>query len=113
MDAPIPAQKAPYNITVEEGKRYFWCACGRSGARWLVLVGVAMLSGCGWVSGWFSSSSPSAPKPEERPVASCPSAVILRPLGQTAVFGAGQPRQPAGVAFYGVLSEVDAQCERS
>jgi len=31
MDAPIPAQKAPYNITVEEGKRYFWCACGRSG----------------------------------------------------------------------------------
>jgi CDGSH-type Zn-finger protein len=30
MDAPIPAQKAPYNFTVEEGKRYFWCACGRS-----------------------------------------------------------------------------------
>jgi len=72
-----------------------------------------MLSGCGWVSGWFSSSPPSAQQPEERPVASCPSAVILRPLGQTAVFGAGQPRQPAGVAFYGVLSEVDAQCERS
>src|SRR5439155_18726904 len=85
---------------------------GLGGARWLVLVGVAMLSGCGWVSGWFSSSS-AAPKPEERPVASCPSAVILRPLGQTALFGAGQPRQPAGVAFYGVLSEVDARCERS
>jgi CDGSH iron-sulfur domain-containing protein 3 len=31
MQAPIPAQKAPYNVTVEEGKRYFWCACGRSG----------------------------------------------------------------------------------
>jgi CDGSH-type Zn-finger protein len=30
MAAPIPAQKAPYNVTVEEGKRYFWCACGRS-----------------------------------------------------------------------------------
>lgn len=30
MDAPIPAQKAPYNVTVEEGQRYFWCACGRS-----------------------------------------------------------------------------------
>ena len=30
MDAPIPAQKAPYNVTVEEGKRYVWCACGRS-----------------------------------------------------------------------------------
>ena len=31
MAEPIPAQKAPYNVTVEEGKRYFWCACGRSG----------------------------------------------------------------------------------
>jgi CDGSH-type Zn-finger protein len=30
MDAPIPAQKEPYNFTVEVGKRYFWCACGRS-----------------------------------------------------------------------------------
>jgi CDGSH-type Zn-finger protein len=30
MDAAIPAQKAPYGVTVEEGKRYFWCACGRS-----------------------------------------------------------------------------------
>lgn len=30
MDGPIPAQKAPYNVTVEKGKRYFWCACGRS-----------------------------------------------------------------------------------
>jgi CDGSH-type Zn-finger protein len=30
MDAPIPAQKSPYGVTVEAGKRYFWCACGRS-----------------------------------------------------------------------------------
>ena len=30
MDAPIPAQKAPYGVEVEAGKRYFWCACGRS-----------------------------------------------------------------------------------
>ena len=33
MDAPIPAQKEPYNFTVEAGKRYFWCACGRSGKQ--------------------------------------------------------------------------------
>ena len=33
MDAAIPAQKAPYNFTVEEGKRYFWCACGRSNTQ--------------------------------------------------------------------------------
>jgi len=30
MDAPIPAQKAPYSFSVEAGRRYFWCACGRS-----------------------------------------------------------------------------------
>ena len=30
MDAPIPAQKAPYGVVVEAGKKYFWCACGRS-----------------------------------------------------------------------------------
>lgn len=27
---PIPAQKAPYAVEVEAGRRYFWCACGRS-----------------------------------------------------------------------------------
>ena len=30
MAEPIPAQKEPYGINVEAGKRYFWCACGRS-----------------------------------------------------------------------------------
>lgn len=29
-DAPQIAQKAPFPIEVEEGKTYFWCACGRS-----------------------------------------------------------------------------------
>jgi len=29
-EEPIPAQKEPYGINVEAGKRYFWCACGRS-----------------------------------------------------------------------------------
>jgi CDGSH-type Zn-finger protein len=24
------AQKGPFGVEVEEGKRYFWCACGRS-----------------------------------------------------------------------------------
>ena len=33
MADPIPAQKAPYNVTVESGKRYFWCACGRSASQ--------------------------------------------------------------------------------
>ena len=30
MAEPIPAQKAPYKVAVEAGKRYVWCACGRS-----------------------------------------------------------------------------------
>lgn len=30
MAEPIIAQKAPYPVEVEEGKDYYWCACGRS-----------------------------------------------------------------------------------
>ena len=33
MDGPIPAQKEPYGVNVEAGKRYFWCACGRSASQ--------------------------------------------------------------------------------
>src|SRR5215472_10359636 len=33
MDGPIPAQKEPYGVNVEAGKRYFWCACGRSATQ--------------------------------------------------------------------------------
>ena len=30
MSEPIIAQKAPFAVEVEEGKNYFWCACGKS-----------------------------------------------------------------------------------
>lgn len=30
MSDPVVAQKAPFPVEVEEGKTYFWCACGRS-----------------------------------------------------------------------------------
>ena len=30
MSEPIIAQKAPFAVEVEEGKNYFWCACGQS-----------------------------------------------------------------------------------
>lgn len=30
MSGPIPAQKSPYPATVEAGREYWWCACGRS-----------------------------------------------------------------------------------
>ena len=29
-EAPVVAQKAPYKIGVEDGKSYWWCACGKS-----------------------------------------------------------------------------------
>lgn len=61
------------------------------------------LSGCG-MSLPFVSSKPAVP---------CPSAVILRPLANTAVFGPVAERRPDNVAFYGLLSEVDAKCDYS
>jgi CDGSH-type Zn-finger protein len=30
MTSPVVAQKAPYSTTVEAGKSYWWCSCGRS-----------------------------------------------------------------------------------
>ncbi len=30
MIVPIPAQKAPYGVELAPGKKYLWCACGRS-----------------------------------------------------------------------------------
>ena len=30
MAEPIIAQKAPYEVDVESGKEYWWCACGAS-----------------------------------------------------------------------------------
>jgi CDGSH-type Zn-finger protein len=32
-EKPIPAQFEPFRVAVEEGKRYFWCACGRSASQ--------------------------------------------------------------------------------
>lgn len=29
-DEPVIAQKSPYQIALEEGKSYAWCACGKS-----------------------------------------------------------------------------------
>ena len=30
MAEPIPARKEPYAVDVRSGRKYFWCACGRS-----------------------------------------------------------------------------------
>jgi hypothetical protein len=68
--------------------------------RSAVLIGLLTLAGCGWIS-------PSSSKQTE----ACPSAVILRPLSNTAVFGPASERRPDNVAFYGLLSEADLKCE--
>jgi len=33
MEEPKIAQKTPCAVKVEEGKTYYWCACGRSGSQ--------------------------------------------------------------------------------
>lgn len=33
MTEPIVAQKGPYKATIEAGRKYAWCACGRSGSQ--------------------------------------------------------------------------------
>lgn len=30
MAEPVIAQKSPYAVEVEAGKKYWWCTCGRS-----------------------------------------------------------------------------------
>jgi CDGSH-type Zn-finger protein len=30
MDQAVIAQKGPFEVTLEAGKKYAWCACGRS-----------------------------------------------------------------------------------
>lgn len=66
----------------------------------LAVIGLLALFGCSL----FSSSS-------SKTTQACPSAVILRPLSNTAVFGPAAERRPDNVAFYGLLSEVDSKCE--
>ena len=33
MSDPVIAQKSPYPVEVVEGKKYFWCSCGKSGRQ--------------------------------------------------------------------------------
>jgi hypothetical protein len=73
---------------------------GARAARGAAILGVLALTGCGW----FGSSS-------SKPTEACPSAVVLRPLANTAIFGAGPERRPDNVAFYGLLSEAELKCE--
>ena len=70
-------------------------------ARAAAVIGLALLSGCS--ASWLPWSHKTA--------AACPAAVILQPLKRTAVFAAGRQPVPQNVAFYGIIDEVDSQCE--
>jgi hypothetical protein len=70
----------------------------------LAFCSLLLLSGCDL----FGGSEPKGPPP-----ATCPTASILKPLQQTAIFAPGAARQPLGVGFYGVLVDVSVKCEGS
>jgi hypothetical protein len=74
-----------------------------------VLVAAAALAGCSTISSLNPFSTGSTPSVA---VAACPTAAVLRPLSQTAVFRPGAAPQPTNVAFYGILSDVNAKCDR-
>lgn len=72
------------------------------------MLGAVGLAGCSTVSSLNPfSSGPGAAS------AACPTAAILHPLAQTAVFAPGAKPQPMGVAFYGVLDDVRVKCDRT
>ncbi len=33
MAKPVIPQKGPYVVDVEEGKKYYWCSCGKSSTQ--------------------------------------------------------------------------------
>ena len=76
----------------------------RVGAAFLI---VSALAGCNAL-GAAKSRVFGSSQPAER---DCPAAVILRPLANTATFAPGAAPRPENVAFYGLLDEVDTDCE--
>jgi hypothetical protein len=73
-----------------------------------LLIAAVALGGCGTLS----SINPFASGSAASSAAACPTAAVLRPLSQTAVFRPGAAAQPTNVAFYGILRDVDAKCDR-
>ena len=68
MSEAVVAQKAPYNAELEEGKTYYWCACGRSAKQPFCdgshkAVGMAPMAftaektGTGWLCGCKQSKN--------------------------------------------------------
>jgi hypothetical protein len=77
----------------------------RGGVSIAAFAALLVLSGCQWLPSFGSRAS--------APAEACPAALILRPLANTAVFGSGSKRTPENVAFYGILSDVSLNCEKT
>jgi len=67
------------------------------------------LGGCSTIA----SINPFASGVSGQAATACPAAAVLRPLSQTAVFRPGAEARPTNVAFYGVLSDVEAKCTQA
>lgn len=67
------------------------------------------LGGCSTLS----SINPFSAGAASTAAAACPTAAVLRPLSQTAILRPGAPAQPTNVVFYGILSDVEAKCDRA
>lgn len=78
-----------------------WRYCGA--AALLAAFGLAGLTGCGSIP--FLGK-----KTDKGGTSACPVAVVLRPLANTAVFGANGDVKPLNVAWYGVYSDVSVTC---
>jgi hypothetical protein len=84
-------------------------AMPRVGLYGVVLTALLAVSGCSWLP-WSKSAEKA---PEAAPANGCPTAVVVRPLANTVLFGMSPLRGPDNVAFYGILSEASAKCENS
>lgn len=40
MAKPVIPQKSPYVVDVEEGKKYYWCSCGKSSTQPFAMVNI-------------------------------------------------------------------------
>ena len=74
-----------------------------------MLLAAVSLAGCSTIS----SLNPFASGAGGQAIPACPPAAVLRPLSQTAVFRPGAQPQPTNVAFYGILSDVEAKCDQA
>jgi hypothetical protein len=75
----------------------------RAAVAAMFIVGLSAVAACSWV--------PFVAKKSSTPVApSCPVAAVLHPLANTVVFAPGAENKPPYVAWFGIFSDISANC---